>query len=518
MEINATSKFTKLSAISEISTESGTDYTLPDYQGDVRRVLVTECRAKPASCYSDESGDEFSGIVTYDVIYLDSEGRMTHASFTSDYDLRLKGATGHTRTIASVGVGSFSVRLTGPRRFSAKATVCAGVKCISEEELNPTGSVFSADEKPETLKRLLKVRSADKSETLEREYAERLERLEGQIADEIEILHSGAEICFTDAVPEEDSIRLKGTLRLYALVQNGDLPIYLVEKDVPVDELVTFVGINDGAHFIPRYEIVSSVAVVSADDEGAEIALNAIVEYEVACEYNEAVDAMIDAYAVGHGTKNEYTDYGYGELVACLPLSDNMSCEISSSDITADKIRAIPYLNGTPKIERAEVAGGQVLISGELKAVGVASVIGSEGDISYTGIKLSCPFEKQIKLGTAVTESASAECFVRALNVKCAVDTDSVIVDFKLSGAVTVTEKKRESLLVNADVEDGEDEPSSEGVITVYYPTSDDTLFSVAKKFRKGCEQVAECNGLTVSTSTDGSGGALLGVERLYIY
>ena len=143
MEIINEGKFQRLSATHDISAESQTDYILPDYQGDVRRILFTECKLARSGKYSDETGDEFSGILTYEVVYLDSEGKLTRASFTSDYDLRLKATDDERKAaFAEPRVTSCTIRLTGPRRISAKATVSATVECVCEDEIYATGSAF----------------------------------------------------------------------------------------------------------------------------------------------------------------------------------------------------------------------------------------------------------------------------------------------------------------------------------------------------------------------------------------
>ena len=61
---------------------------------------------------------------------------------------------------------------------------------------------------------------------------------------------------------------------------------------------------------------------------------------------------------------------------------------------------------------------------------------------------------------------------------------------------------------------------SKEGAkITVYYPTAEDTLFSVAKRFHTSAVKVASDNSLTESVmSRENSEGSLQGVKKLLIY
>ena len=73
-------------ALREISAEASCDYVLPDYLGDVRKILFTEARCLPLPTYM--SGEEISasGAVEFRMIYTDSEGRLSSVSFTEDYE------------------------------------------------------------------------------------------------------------------------------------------------------------------------------------------------------------------------------------------------------------------------------------------------------------------------------------------------------------------------------------------------------------------------------------------------
>ena len=65
----------------------------------------------------------------------------------------------------------------------------------------------------------------------------------------------------------------------------------------------------------------------------------------------------------------------------------------------------------------------------------------------------------------------------------------------------------------------GESYKSEGAKITVYYPTKNETLFSVAKRFHTSTVKVAKDNGITESVfSEENSGGSLSGVKKLIIY
>ena len=73
----------------EVYSDTHTEYILPDYLGEIKKILTSSAEIRPAAKYSSDDGTESSGIVVYDVLYTDSEGKLSSASFTSDYDLTL---------------------------------------------------------------------------------------------------------------------------------------------------------------------------------------------------------------------------------------------------------------------------------------------------------------------------------------------------------------------------------------------------------------------------------------------
>ena len=53
----------------DIYTETGADYSLPDYNGDVRKILFTEASVRPSGSFENGDNIGFSGIIVYNLIY-----------------------------------------------------------------------------------------------------------------------------------------------------------------------------------------------------------------------------------------------------------------------------------------------------------------------------------------------------------------------------------------------------------------------------------------------------------------
>ena len=149
MQYKQNAEITKCEWRTEIYTETGADYSLPDYNGDVRKILFTEAKVRPSGSFENGENIDFSGIIVYNLVYSDSENRINSVSFTSDYDQSVKCAEGSEPICVDTVVSGFSVRLLGPRKLSAKATLNSKVLLARKESQSVDGSAFDGPMAPE---------------------------------------------------------------------------------------------------------------------------------------------------------------------------------------------------------------------------------------------------------------------------------------------------------------------------------------------------------------------------------
>lgn len=112
---------------SSLYAESGCEYILPDYMGEIKKLLLFTASAIPAGKYESERGGSYSGVVEYRVLYYDAEGRLNCADFTSDYDFEAKSPLPVADSYVRTSVASVGVRLLGPRKLSVKCALSSEV-------------------------------------------------------------------------------------------------------------------------------------------------------------------------------------------------------------------------------------------------------------------------------------------------------------------------------------------------------------------------------------------------------
>ena len=519
MDIKKDIQFTRNIKCSDVYTESAVEYVLPDYLGDVRKILFTDAALRPSGRFAGGDEVEFSGVVVYNVIYLDSENNLSSAEFTSDYDYSVKcSGENYKDSLSDTRVSNYALRLMGPRKISARASLVGSVKLTENGSISLGGSALEGDNSPEVSIKSLQVRSSSLSSVTEREYAEPVARLDGAISDEVTVVYSDAEATADSLEIGDDSVRVKGRLRMLAVVKNGDSPAYLAEKAVGFEESIPFDGVSESMRLIPELTVTSLKSSVNADEGGSEVVLSGIVEFCILGEKNESLEVASDGYLKSAPTENFYQELSYTSLVDAASVRGSHNAELDRSDIDSEGLHEVVFLRATPKVERIEKGDGNVNIIGEVRYSGIA-VERNEDDVSYVSLKFASPFASNVSVGCKNDDNISVDAKVVAHSASASLDSSKLYAGCTLECGVVVYREESENILASLEIKDGESYESQGARITVYYPTDGDTLFSVAKRFHTSTLKVAADNAIAESVfAADNPEGSLAGVKKLLIY
>ena len=402
--------------------------------------------------------------------------------------------------------------------MSAKASLVGSVRITERGEMNVSGDGFSDGMSAEVDTVMAKIRQSMPSAVSEREYAELVTRLDGAIADEVSVVYSDGEATVDSLEASEDSVLIKGKLRMTAVIKNGDSPAFTAEKQVSFEESVELLGVAPTMKLVPDLQVSSVKANVNADESGVDVVMSGIVELCVIAEGNSPVELIRDGYLTDCPTDNSYEGFNYSTLLDLATEKGTHNGEISRAELECEGIREVIFLTSTPKIESIEQADGVATILGEVRYSGVASE--DFGDsLTYTGIKFSSPFAVNVNINCQNSDKIQLEPTLRTSDTRASLDAEKLYATCTLETSVLVTEEKSLSVLSSMTRLKGESYKSEGAKITVYYPTKNETLFSVAKRFHTSTVKVAKDNGITESVfSEENSGGSLSGVKKLIIY
>lgn len=510
MDIN----YLKSRTVGSLYTESATDYVLPDYQGDVKKVLSTCARIIPSGKFIGDGEVQFAGIVDIRVLYADADGKLTEASFGSDYEIAhpLKGAT-LADASADLRVSNLSIRLLGPRKLTAKCGIGARLTLCENAALVTEGDALDGAAMPQTAQKTVKIRKTILGTEQEREYAEEAMRIEGVRAEDVEIVCTFGNVRIDEVCMTASGACARGSLSLGAIVRTPDQPPFPVRKSVPFEEMLPIDGADEGMCATADGCCTSVTAHASEGEQGdAILTMSAIVSLSAEAECNQPIAVVTDGFLTECETQNRYGEMHF-ETSVCA-ATGTFSAEGTYAYEGEDAIRDVLLTTAALKNPTCEPKENGVQIDGELAFSAVVSIPDASGKIRYDTIKPSENISNFVKLDCQIPQDCRAEVRYRVIDAEGKLNEDRLVCNANIQYSVWVIREGELTRLERCDrIAEGTigREPAT---VTVYYPESGDTLWSVAKRFHVAPSTIAATNALR-----DGEpDGSLAEVARLIIF
>ncbi len=482
--------------------ESHGEYHLPDYAGDLKKILCASARIVPAGKFFGDGEVQFGGAVQYDFWYLDAENKLTHEAFSSDYEFScVRGE--QTDGAAAVSVAHFSLRPSGPRRITARATLQARVHLREEAEYALESeidtSLLQTSEKTVQIGRMLFSKPA------EREYAEAI-ALPASYAVGAEVSLCEGYVQIERAEAEEGGVILHGTYAVVAvLMADGAAPLRVAEE-FPIEERIPLEGCAEAMNVTASGFFTSLTASVKEGENGASLTFHGICELSCTAEGNEAVSLIEDAFAVGGGASAEsetlaYDSFGFAKTVLRsvelqLPLGEDATC---ASD-------GIFHTTVLLKNEARTARERELCYTAEAEVCALGFSTDEEGGRHYTAHKLTAPFSVSVPLETEPL--ADGKISVEASVGLCEgrMDDGAICVRFCLMLCIRNRAEREMTCVRRVRVAANEKEKRAPAY-EIYYPSARETLWSIAKRYGVSVASIAAAN--RISAPTAGSAGPL---------
>ncbi len=505
--------------------ESTGEQILPDYKGEIKRVLMDTARAVPSGSYMGGGEASFTGTVVYQMLYLDAEDRLSEAEFTTGYEITVPVPENTSAAFADVYVSGWSIRPSGPRKVNLRAGVTANILLSEEKNLAAVRDGEPGD--LEEQRREILSREVVRAESGEREYAGEAQRIEGISPDAVEILGAGGNVRIESRRATPEGILLSGTIDMTAIIRVGGEAPYAVANDLPFEELLPYGKFGAGAQNETAAEdlqptmakgiLTSAVASAVADPEKADtavITLNAVAEFFAEAEHNLASSVTVDAYAAEKTSEEEYESFGYSEFLCADATDRSLAFSAARGELSAKDADSVIYTFAAAKVREAKAEGGRATVRGEIDFSTLADRVLPDGRIEYFPIKKSFDFEENVKFNCQIPDNASILSRVVVYQARTTMDEEKVYFDANiLLETVAVADRTARRLAAITT-----SAPTAAEGVRVFYPGREDTLWSVAKRYAKPLRRLAAENKLTEEQlRAADTPASLSGVHKLMI-
>lgn len=470
-----------------VSTELSSDYTLPDYLPEIRKILGIRHKLSPISRYIGNTV-EFSGRMDYELIYCSDSGELTSVPLGEDFSLEVSPEIPPWIDWASCGeayasftADSVNARATAPRKLNIKCRLNGNVICYGYDE---QGLGVTTEKNAERLQS-----KADFS-SFHRNMSEVIE-----LGDEIPLtggteryryISSNGRVNITDTSMSGNQLNCKGELVYDTMAESRESgEIVHFDGKIPFTQAVDLQSDTDG------YTVHSATGYcneIKISDGGDKYLLDAEIILETDSLGEGKAILTQDIFIPCHDCEVSYRDFKYETLFknGCEKVVVNEN--ISLKETPEDEIQIIDCITGI-KLDPIKSSDESSDISGSMKA---KIIYKSNGE--YSSHDVTVPFS--VSLGIIPPEEKrSVAVYPSISDVRCRAKGKEAALEADI--ALSYVIMQRESMKISDSIKAMEKGKNPQSGITVYYPEKDESLWSVAKKFGISLSELASLNGLS---------------------
>lgn len=478
-----------------LTHDAAEEYTLPDYYPEIRRVLSVTARALPESKYLSENKMECGGTVTFCILYVGDDGKITSAPYAFAYTAstalpqsnpKLSCITADTRA------ESPSCRVLAPRRISLKTRlktrILADKMADCEERVSAADSskITPADE-------LAMERKKEKLKSAFRTSAAYTGSVSGAVNEQAALTPISCDgvVHISSARAMSDAVAVRGEAVISVLCATDDGRYITLKGKEPIEASIPCDGASDG-------DMARAWGLCAASGAKVSDTMPGRLDWEM--EYDLGVEAVGERYA--QVTRDLYsteyeTDVTFGETEILSPLAafmGNVSCD-GSAPLESAGAQLI-CANAEAVADKLDVSKGRGVVSGTCT---VKAVLG--GDEIRTA-ELAIPFtcEWDISQGGAPEGGECvSRCDVRVIGLGARVDGDKLLVNGEIGISVMMLSKNKSRAVAAAVIDRGAPIVRRDNEIKLYYPEKDDTMWSIAKKYHVPMADLERENGAEIT-------------------
>ena len=516
----------------ELTSEVVGDYSLPDYQPEIKRLLRIGTNVLPPNRFAGTDGMELRGALDYYVLYMGHDNGIYCAPLTTEYTMQaepdaegrgLLSAAGEPMVCLCDAVAETPTgRVTAPRRLNIRCRVKANVKLYGEYPLENIGE---GDTTLETLTHTAEVGRLywGLGETMPLQDDVILSPTEG----EWRVVCAEGKVMVTEATPAMGAVICRGEVTLKLILCPAETeaefaadtaeekiapPLTVMQRKIPFSQTVEVEGVTPTC----TATACGYCADVSVEMEEGHLHVEMGVVTEARAQKNEAVSYVKDLYSTRREGECRYATYPTEQTLRALngnfTLSDSLPLSEAGIDPAAKVADATAV--AVPEGLVADAAKGRCILTGTCRC---HLLLLRDGE--YTSADVELPFRYEFDdQGLLQAEADSSEPTfdgrISVVNCRARMDGERVGIDAEL--AVALRTHRPAPLTALAETDFGEEVTRRRGEYVICFPAPTDTLWTVAKRYHAPMAGLTVANNLPTGANSD-SRESLEGIGYLIV-
>ena len=457
--------------------DSSTDYSFPDYQPEIRRLLHTEARVLPPAKYMGANGAEFNGQVEYRILYMGADGGLYALPISSEYSVnipfdRIDDSITDITAYPHIEVENLSVRVVSAEKISIKAKLCAHARAYGREEIEEV--IPSSLDGDCVMRRMGEGRAL--CENLVCSDAFEVTAEIPQTNDSARVVYADGEVFIGDLSLTENGVSFKGDVNIILLLCDEDGKTWREERKVAVSgEALCEGAAGDG---LSAKGYITDLSVSIEEDR---IACTADVTVEVSAMKNQMIAYLSDMYSTEKLCDVTNEERSVPICLKCGDRNFSVNERIAKKDINMTEDSSIVECFARVGIDKCTYENSKYILSGNARF----SIISRKSG-EYTSDEIAIPVRFETD-GKGDAESMDIVC--TALGAKARIDGENIILSCEAVVNMKCIGVERISLVKSVAV--GDDVVCVKGETVICFPENTDDLWETAKRYNV-CEDKIE--------------------------
>lgn len=516
-----------------LTVEVSGDYSLPDYQPEIKRLLRIGTNVLPPNRFAGTDGMELRGTLDYYVLYMGHDNGVYCAPLTTEYSMQAEPDAEGRGLLSAAGEPMVCIcdastetpvgRVTAPRRLNIRCKVKADVRLYGECPLEINGE---GDTTLETLTESAEVGRLywGLGETMPLQDDIILSPAEG----EWRVVCAEGKVMITEAAPIPGAVNCRGEVALKLTLCPAETesefasdttegrtspPLTVMQRKIPFSQTVEIEGVTP----VCTATACGYCTDISVEMEEGHLHVEMGILSEARAQKNETVSYVKDLYSTRREGTCRYATYPTERALRALngnfTLSDSLPLAEAGIDPAA-KVADVTAV-AVPEGLTADTSKGRCVLTGTCRC---HLLLLRDGE--YASADMELPFRYEFDdqnlaaVGNADDASPAFDGHVSVINCRARMDGERVGVDAEL--AVSVRTHRTAPLTALAETDFGEEVTRRRGEYVICFPSPADTLWSVAKRYHAPLAALTAANNLPTGTDSD-SRESLEGVGYLIV-
>ena len=481
----------------KVTLDVGGEFTFADHLPEIRKLIKVDVKPMPPAKFISGNSIQLSGGIEYAALYLGSDGEIYGCSFPGEYSFSVpfdgSQASGN-EVSAAVYPESAVSRVSGGRRINIRCRLASCVDVQGADDLDCGMGIPSEDHMQKLVKNT--------------QYSNRIIGIKDdtELVDEVDTSEEGVKYISSDCrifIESAESGDGYADCRGYASVKHlmcregGEL--YTITNKIPFSETVEMDKLAAGSPVCVSGTCADINMDVQVSDDIGEGRMKLLLRICLdASAFNQSsVEYVKDVYSTKKQCVSENEIHRLPILLACK--NGNMTFsgynELEQMGITTDSVN-ISDVSGNAVCENVMFDGGKYVINGKCR-FGIVYYTENAPDMSYAECELPFRYEFDGNEG----DISQYGCTVNIIDPRARCDGERVQFDCEMAISCFVL-GENEIEVVSSVRMDGENNGNKCG-FTVCYPSKDDSLWDVAKRYCSNVKETAKENGMDASADPD---------------